>query len=303
MPGRRRPDLAIEADRLSGELRARIGAEVQRLRERRGLTKSELATRAGLGRMVESRIERGVANPDLDALQRIAVALGRPLVVSFGGRDPAELPADAGHLGIQELVLRLGRTAGYEGSFELQTRPSEPWRSADVGLAAAAQCRLVHVECWNTFGDIGNAVRSSHRKLAELEGLAIPRWGLSGKARLVWVVRATARNRALLARYPEVFARALPGSSRGWVDALTLGAALPAEPGLVWADVACTRLFAWRGRAPSPRRIDHPDHRRARPASSPPSRSRGVCRRRGGPGLDREEPVLHSRPHGEDREE
>ena len=248
MPGVRRTALAIEADRLGRELRARTGADIQRHRERRGLTRSALAERAGLGRMVESRIERGVANADLDALQRIALALGRPLVVSFGGRDPADLPADAGHLGIQELILRLGRGAGYGGSFELATKPAEPWRSADVGLASAAQRRLIDVECWNTFGDIGAAVRSSHRKRAELNDLAVARWGSAASAHLVWVVRATARNRALVARYPEVFARAFPGSSRRWVEAITRGAPPPDQPGLVWADVDGTRLFAWRQR-------------------------------------------------------
>jgi transcriptional regulator with XRE-family HTH domain len=248
MPGVRRPSRAIEADRLGRELRARIGTDIQRLRERRGLTRIELARRAGLGRMVESRIERGVANPDLDALQRIAIALDRPLIVSFGGRDPHEQPPDAGHLAMQELVLRLGRAAGYDGSFELQTRPMEPWRSADVGLAATATGRLIDVECWNTFGDIGAAVRSSHRKQAELRDLAIARWGAAGTSHLVWVVRATARNRALVARYPEVFARAFPGSSRRWVDALTGGAIPPGEPGMVWADVGGTRLVPWRKR-------------------------------------------------------
>ncbi len=68
------------------------------MHERRGWTRVELAERAGLGRMVESRIERGVGSQDLDALQRIAVAFGRPLVVSFGGRDPEEATADAGTL-------------------------------------------------------------------------------------------------------------------------------------------------------------------------------------------------------------
>jgi transcriptional regulator with XRE-family HTH domain len=246
VPGIRRPRLAIEAERRAREQRARIGAEIQTLRERRRLTRTELAKRAGLGRMVEGRIERGVANPDLEALQRIAVALGRPLVVSFGGRDPEDLPADAGHLAMQELVLRLGRGAGSTGSFELATKPAEPWRSADVGLAAPTQHRLIHVECWNTIGDIGAAARSSARKQAELADLAMARWGASARTGLVWVVRATARNRALVTRYPEVFASRFPGSSRGWVEALTRGDPPPNEPGLVWCNVEATRLFAWR---------------------------------------------------------
>jgi transcriptional regulator with XRE-family HTH domain len=249
MPGVRRPELAVEADRLTRELRLRIGGEVKVLRERRVLTRSELADRAGLGRMVEGRIERGVTNPDLEALHRIALALGRPLIVSFGGRDPDEPPRDAGHLALQELVLRLGRAAGYSGTFELATRPAEPWRSADVGLAAAAARRLIHVECWNTIGDLGAAVRSSTRKQGELADLAVARWGTEGRSHLVWVVRATARNRALVARYPEIFARAFPGSSRRWVEALVSGGDPPAAPGFVWADVAGTRLFAWRRRS------------------------------------------------------
>jgi transcriptional regulator with XRE-family HTH domain len=247
MPGVRRPQRALDLDRRNRQLLPRLGSEIQAMRERRGWTRTELVQRAGLGRMVESRIERGVGNPDLDALQRIALALDRPLIVSFGGRDPSEAPVDAGHLAIQELVLRLGRSAGYTGSFELPTRPAEPWRSADVGLVSDARRRLIHAECWNTIGDVGAAARSSARKLAELEDLAIARWGEASTG-LVWIVRATARNRALIARYPEVFASRFPGSSRGWVDALTTGSEPPSESGLVWCDVGATRLFAWRRR-------------------------------------------------------
>jgi transcriptional regulator with XRE-family HTH domain len=246
MPGIRRPRLAVEAERRNREQQGRIGAEIQAMRERRGWTRIELAARAGLGRMVESRIERGMAAPDLDALQRIAIALDRPLIVSFGGRDPAERTTDAGHLAIQELVLRLGRAAGYTGSFELPSRPAEPWRSVDVGLASDVRRRLILSECWNTIGDVGAAARSSARKVADLDALATGRWGVGASVGLVWVVRASARNRGLIGRYPEVFASRFPGSSRGWVNALTTGSPPPTEPGLVWCDVGATRLYAWR---------------------------------------------------------
>ena len=105
------------------------------------------------------------------------------------------------------------------------------------------------MECWNTIGDVGAAARSSTRKVAEAAEVAIALG--SGRPLTVagcWVVRASARNRALVARYPEVFAVRFPGSSVGWVHALTRGAAPPLEPGLVWSDAGATRLFAWRQR-------------------------------------------------------
>ena len=66
----------------------------------------------------------------------------------------------------------------------------------------------------------------------------------------VWIVRATRSNREL-ATYPAVFASRFPGSSRAWTLALTTGSRAPREPGLVWCDVAATRVFEWR---PSPSR-------------------------------------------------
>ena len=246
MPGARRPSLDVEVDRRNQEQRARIGAEIQAFRERRAWTRMELADRAGLGRMVVGRLERGAGHLDLDALQRVAAAFDQSLQVTFG-RDRRQEPSDAGHLAIQELVLRVGRAAGCAGSFELATRPAEPWRSADVGFRDDRRRRLILVECWNMIGDIGAAARSSERKRAEAEALAIARWGdVPAAVGVVWVVRATARNRALVARYPEVFAARFPGSSVGWVRALAIGTTPPTEPGLVWCDVRATRLDAWR---------------------------------------------------------
>jgi transcriptional regulator with XRE-family HTH domain len=245
MPGVRRSQLALDAARRTVEQRIRVGAEIQVMRERRGWTRIELARRAGLGRMVVGRIEAGATNLDLDALQRLGVALGRPLLVTFG-RDVQEAPTDAGHLAIQELVLRLGRAAGYSGSFELPTRPGESWRSVDVGLSDSARRRMLLVECWNTIGDVGAAARSSERKRADADGIAVGRWGPDASINVLWVVRATARNRALIHRYPEVFASRFPASSRAWVDCLTSGADPPTMPGLVWCDVGATRIFEWR---------------------------------------------------------
>jgi transcriptional regulator with XRE-family HTH domain len=237
--------MAAETERRVSERRARLGGQVRTLRSRRRWSQERLGERAGVGRLVISRIERGIGAFDLETLERLGLALGVPLAIEFG-RDPREQVADAGHLAMQELVLRTGRHAGYHGQFELPTRPSEPWRSIDVGLFNVRRRVAICAECWNVIGDIGAASRTSARKQAELEDMWTARWGDEGRVGLVWVVRATRRNRALVEQYPEVFRRRFPGSSRSWVRALTEGAEVPDEPGLVWCDVHATRLFHWR---------------------------------------------------------
>jgi transcriptional regulator with XRE-family HTH domain len=232
---------------------SRLGGELKLSRNRRRLRQVDVATRAGLTQGSISRIERGLGgNFSLDSWQLVCLAMGRRFEFRLPA-DELQLPADAGHLAIQELVLRLGRAVGFGRTFELPTRPADPTRSADVGLRDDRRRLLVLVECWNTIGDVGAAARSSERKRAEAEQMAVA----SGPVRLdgtvepyrvhgCWVVRATARNRALVARYPEVFATRFPGSSAGWVRGLVAGGEAPSEPGLIWCDVGATRLFAWR---------------------------------------------------------
>lgn len=249
MPRPRRPELHAAASQANREQLARMGTELRSSRRRRGLTQSALGSRIGVTQSTVSQVERGFGGTlSIDVWQRLFVGLGRRLVVD-AGRDPIHEPVDAGHLRIQELVLRIGRAAGYHSLFELPTRPIDPSRSTDVCLRNDAKRRLLLIECWNTIMDIGAAARSTNRKLADAEDLAIAIGG--EKPHLVagcWVVRATARNVHLVRRYPEVFAARFPGSSEGWIRSLTAGAAPPGEPGLVWCDVKATRLFAWRRR-------------------------------------------------------
>ena len=143
----------------------------------------------------------------------------------------------AGHLEIQEHLLKLARATGRRGTFELPTRPSDPVRSTDVGIHDPTTRTRILAECWNTFGDLGAATRATNRKRHE----AAATWP-DDRIATVWVVRATATNRALLARYPPIVDAAFPGSSRDRVRALTLGEPSPMEPGLVWYDPGTGRL-------------------------------------------------------------
>src|SRR5688500_18885900 len=134
MPGIKRPSARIEGDKRALEALAAIGTEARTSRRRRGLSQLEIAARVGVSRAYVAKIEAGLARGvPLAVLFTLGEALGRPLRAELL-RDRLDVPADAGHLRIQELVLRLARPAGYEGSFELATRPSDPSRSSDVVL-------------------------------------------------------------------------------------------------------------------------------------------------------------------------
>lgn len=53
----------------------RVGANLRRAREDRGISQEELADRAGLHRTYISGVERGVRNPTVVVLEKIAKAL------------------------------------------------------------------------------------------------------------------------------------------------------------------------------------------------------------------------------------
>ena len=69
-----------------------IGARVAALRRERGLSLSELAARAGIGKATLSGVEAGTRNPTLETLYAITGQLGLPLAAVLA--EPAADPAD-----------------------------------------------------------------------------------------------------------------------------------------------------------------------------------------------------------------
>jgi len=69
-----------------------IGARVAELRRERGLSLSELAARAGIGKATLSGVEAGTRNPTLETLYAITGQLGLPLAAVLA--EPAADPAD-----------------------------------------------------------------------------------------------------------------------------------------------------------------------------------------------------------------
>lgn len=251
-----RSTAVIEGVREAQALAATLGGTVRAARVARRMTLASLSRRAGLSRARLSQIERGEgAGTPLRVWIALGLALDRPLAVSFSRPlDVPRGPVDAGHLEIQEHVLGLARATSRYGTFELPTRPTDPSRSTDVGIRDDRHRILIQTECWNIFGDLGAAIRATNRKAAEAAAHAIATTAGDAepyRVATVWVVRASAGNRAAIARYPHIIEAAFPGSSRRWVAALALAEPAPTEPGLVWYDPG-TRSLTEHRRATMP---------------------------------------------------
>lgn len=65
-----------------------VGARVRALRTERGLSLSELARRAAVGKATLSGLEAGTRNPTLDTLYALTTALGLPLTALVAGPGP-----------------------------------------------------------------------------------------------------------------------------------------------------------------------------------------------------------------------
>jgi transcriptional regulator with XRE-family HTH domain len=252
MPGARRPRARIVGLQRAEKEVVRAGSAVLDARRRRKLSQATLASQIGMSRARLAAIEagRGGGAP-AEVWFALGEALGIYLRFEFG-RDPQVELRDAGHLDIQELLLRLAKPAGWERAFEARSGSWSSDRSVDVRLLDRKGRRLVIGECWNTFSDLGEATRSSERKIrdAQQQAVAVAGEGEPYPVGLVWIVRDTAANRAMVAKYEHIFEGRFPGSSPAWVRAVTNRGPMPTQPGLVWCDVNATRLFARRRSKP-----------------------------------------------------
>ena len=195
MATRHRPtELQREIARRSTAIALALGRDVREGRIRLSMTQRDASAKIGISQTAWSRIECGLGDHvPLLTLVALGVALERPLAVGLT-RPLSEPrgPADAGHLEIQEHILRLARATGRHSTFELPTRPADPSRSTDVGIRDDRHRVLVQTECWNTSGDLGSAIRATNRKTAEAAAHAI----------------ATAADDAVTYRVATVWARA-----------------------------------------------------------------------------------------------
>lgn len=220
------------------------------------MTQAQVAGAAGMAPSTVSAAERGGgAGYTISTWTRLARAVDADLRAYLEQASAAGQPRDIVHLRNQELVIRTAALGGWSARPEHAIGdPNRGARSVDVLLTRAFELAVMEVFDW--FEDVGAAARSWDRKLARVEASAIgsipppPADGREAPLPRVsgcWIVRATRRNRELVAAHGALFRARLPGSSRQWLQALTSGAtSMPEKPALLWVAVDGSKLWASR---------------------------------------------------------
>src|SRR5687767_9697270 len=110
-PGRRTV-AEVDLDRRVDDVLRRLGRGLRDARRSARARQADVSAAIGISRSAYSRMELGLAHgaPIEDWL---AAALALDLIPRFElGKDPRQEPIDAGHLAMQELLLRCGRAVG-----------------------------------------------------------------------------------------------------------------------------------------------------------------------------------------------
>ena len=233
--------IELEASSADGRNVEQIGGQIRAMRHRRRWSQEALADEWALDEWLSLASSRGTVRSRSRAARtsrdrpacRCPSASGEILARTLPTRDTR----DGG-------VVRVGRASGFDRQFE----PGLTGRTVALdrcgawvgGATDRDRCRVLeHVT-------YGAAARTSTRKAAEPRAGRRPAMGEAGRAALVWSCGDSARNRALVARYPEAFGARFPGSSSAGRSTCRGRARSPWEAGWCGCDVRRGRLYAWR---------------------------------------------------------
>src|SRR6266508_1485157 len=127
------------------------GARFRALRQRLGVSQSELARRSGAARTYVVAVERGLHEPSLDLLRRFAAALGCPLpevLWQLAGEpfaDPAAPLSARVRLRRERLRLSAAQVAARAGTTRATVSQIETGHNANPGITLLARlARALH---------------------------------------------------------------------------------------------------------------------------------------------------------------
>ncbi len=223
----------------------RIGTGLKDARLALHLRQLDAARRAGITQAHWSRLERGLeTGASLVTLAACGNAVHPRLAAFIEAQPGAELPRDIEHLRRQQAIVMLAQAGGWEATPEAAVPGGGPRpRSIDVLLVRRVRHEAAVAEVWDLLLDIGDAMRGLEAKVLATRERLGPGWRVEG----LLVVWGTRRNRGLVRELRALFAARYPGSSRGWLLALSEpGARMPDGAGFAWTSSEGGRLVPAR---------------------------------------------------------
>ena len=150
--------ISLHCGEISGmkiSLRQRFGSRVKELRIASGLSQEAFADRVPIARSYMSRVERGLANPTLDAIESLAQALDIDPSILFETVEPATLPSFVMvPFASDGSCFNPGLASSRDGTFRVGEKDAETrFNSFDEALA---YLKAMPVAKWRRPNDAGN---------------------------------------------------------------------------------------------------------------------------------------------------
>jgi transcriptional regulator with XRE-family HTH domain len=220
------------------ETRQRLARDLFQIRTDMAGTHGQVAALAGIDRSYFSRIEAGAANPSIETLTAIAVALGADLSIRFYPGSGPRL-TDRHQARMIETLLR---SLSDDWKPHLEVPVSRPVRGViDVVLERRTDRLLVATEAYSELRRLEQQIRWSREKAGALGSSTLLGPGALSDVSTLLVLRSTASTRELARQFESTLAVAYPARTTEVLDSLRAGSAWPG-PGIIWIRIEGERV-------------------------------------------------------------
>ncbi len=201
-----------------------------RLRTDAAATTAHVANIAGIDRSFGGRVEAGEANPSLETLTAIAVALGADLSIRFYAGTGPRL-TDRHQSRMIEAILR---ALALVWKAHLEVPVTRPARGViDAVFERPLERLLVVSEVSSVIARLEQQIRWSADKAASIGSSSLVRPDEDWTVSRLLVLRSTATNRELARTFEATLRAAYPARTQAAVRALVDGAPWPGDA-IIW---------------------------------------------------------------------
>jgi transcriptional regulator with XRE-family HTH domain len=236
------PERRVGLDRaLKRSLRAttqRLGRDLFQIRTDAAATHGKVAALAGIDRSYYSRIEAGAANPSIETLAAISVALGADVSIRlYPGTGPRLTDRHQARM-----IETLLRTLSAMWKPHLEVPVSRPVRGViDLVLERRTDGLLVAAEAYSELRRLEQQIRWSTEKAEALGSSTLVGPGPLPDVSTLLILRSTTSTRELARQFESTLKTCYPARTAAVVDALRSGSPWPG-PGIIWIRIEGERV-------------------------------------------------------------